>query len=46
MGGAPDYAFNTFVMGQRGTNPDGTHRQNIIATLAVADLLNFATGAN
>jgi hypothetical protein len=38
---APDNAFDTFVMGQRETNPDGTDRQDIIATLATGDPLTL-----
>jgi hypothetical protein len=38
---SPDYTFNTFLMGQRGTNSDGTHRQDIIAALAVGDSLTL-----
>jgi hypothetical protein len=38
---AADYEFHTFVMGQRDTNPDGTHRQDIIATLAPGDSLTL-----
>ena len=38
---APDSAFDTFVMGQRDINPDGTHRQDIIAALAAGDPLTL-----
>ena len=38
---APDNAFDTFVMGQRETNPDGTDRQDIIAALAAGDPLTL-----
>ena len=37
----PDHAVETFVMGQRDVNPDGTPRQDIIATLSVGDRLTL-----
>ena len=38
---APAYTVDTFVIGQRETNPDGTHRQDIISALAVGDHLRL-----
>ena len=44
--GPPDEEFDTFVMGQRGSNPDGTRRQDIIATMAVGDPLTLRPEPN